>query len=381
MSAAERIAGWRSDLELLVEQLPTRHKRAFHVADEATWRSTADQLAARLARLDDAQVTVELARLVAMLGDAHTMLRRTVAERYPLSLYDFSDGLHVVAAPDDAGWLVGARLAGVGDADTEDARRALAPLVSRENEARLAMWIPILLTDPTIVAGAGLGAPGGRARYRLVDAGGTAVELDLEPVASAATSRPAPPPGEAPLWLRDAATPYWFACLRDRRLLYIQYNRCAEAPDRPFAAWAREALACLDDDAIDRVVVDLRHNGGGDSRVIRPLLVGLAMRPRLAGRLYAVIGRETFSSGLLAAIELLHLGATLVGEPTGGRPSCYGEVETLTLPYSGIPISYSTRYFSEPSLDGDALVPRVAAPLSSRLWRDGRDPALEAILR
>jgi hypothetical protein len=379
MTATARIAGWREDLAVLARQLPARHKAAFHAADEMAWRGAVDELAARVVRLEDPQITVEVARIVAMLGDAHTMLRRDVAERYPLGIYDFCDGLHAVAAPDGAGWAIGARLAGVGDASIEEAVGALAPLVSRENEARLARSIPLLLTDPTILAGAGLASRDGRARYRLIDAAGAHRELALAAApAPAAPSRPAPAPGETPLWLRDVARPYWFIGLHERPALYVQYNRCEDAAR--FAALAREALACLDGEGLDRVVIDLRHNGGGDSQVIRPLLVGLARRPHLAGRLHALIGRETFSSGVVAAVELLHLGAVLVGEPTGGRPSCYGEIETLVLPWSGLPISYSTRYFSIPGLDDDALLPHLAAPLSSRDWLEGRDPALEAVL-
>jgi len=59
---------------------------------------------------------------------------------------------------------------------------------------------------------------------------------------------------------------------------------------------------------------------GGDSRVNEALFRGLRERPWLRGRILALIGRGTFSSGMWAAIDLqAEHGALLLGEPTG-RP-------------------------------------------------------------
>jgi hypothetical protein len=70
------------------------------------------------------------------------------------------------------------------------------------------------------------------------------------------------------------------------------------------------------------LVVDVRHNGGGDSSVDDALISGLRDRPawRAAGRLVCLIGGSTFSSGLWTADDLRRLGAVLVGSPTGGKP-------------------------------------------------------------
>ena len=75
--------------------------------------------------------------------------------------------------------------------------------------------------------------------------------------------------------------------------------------------------------------------------------------------------------------------AIFVGEPTGERPNHYGDAAAITLPSSGIEINLSRKYW-EDSQPGDPRLwtaPTIPAPLTLQLFRDGRDPALEAIWR
>jgi C-terminal processing protease CtpA/Prc len=99
------------------------------------------------------------------------------------------------------------------------------------------------------------------------------------------------------------------------------------------------------------------------------------------GKLFALIGRGTFSSAYLNALKLkLEMKAILVGEPTGQRPNSYGEVKTMTLPQTKLPVQYSTKYFK--TMDGDppTLAPDIQVELSSSDYANGRDAVLERVL-
>lgn len=62
--------------------------------------------------------------------------------------------------------------------------------------------------------------------------------------------------------------------------------------------------------------------------------------------LKVIIGRETFSSALLNAYEFkFDTNAEIIGEPSGGKPNCYGEILKFTLPNSRFIVNYSTRYY------------------------------------
>jgi hypothetical protein len=125
----------------------------------------------------------------------------------------------------------------------------------------------------------------------------------------------------------------WFQYLSDSRTLYFKYNACSNAAALPFTTFTTEFLKTVDAFPVDRFVFDLRNNGGGDSSLIQPLLSALEQRyvsgQLASAQLYLLIGRGTFSSALLNALQLKEAPfAKLVGEPTGGQPNHYGNVST-----------------------------------------------------
>jgi uncharacterized protein (TIGR03437 family) len=92
-----------------------------------------------------------------------------------------------------------------------------------------------------------------------------------------------------------------------------------------------------------------------------------------------IIGRRTYSSAILNAISIRQGGpVSLVGEPSGGSPNSYGEVQTLTLPNSQLNVSYSTRYFSFPGYPAGSMMPDVALPFYASDWFGRHDPFLAA---
>lgn len=132
-----------------------------------------------------------------------------------------------------------------------------------------------------------------------------------------------------------------------------------------------------------RFVIDLRNNFGGNSSILAPVIGEIEKRRSFneEGRLFALISRKTFSSAVLNAIELKsRTKALLFGEPTGGKPNCYGEVRSLTLPNSQLKVSYSVKYFSLWPEDTPSLMPDVAVEVTAADYFAGRDPVMEAVL-
>lgn len=90
----------RNDVELLLTELERIHPNPYHAVSRAEMRAAADDLNARLSGLDDDQMLVELMRLVARLGerDGHAGVALfSKAHFYPYYLYNFSEGIFVVA--------------------------------------------------------------------------------------------------------------------------------------------------------------------------------------------------------------------------------------------------------------------------------------------
>lgn len=102
------------------------------------------------------------------------------------------------------------------------------------------------------------------------------------------------------------------------------------------------------------------------------------------GNVYFLVGEGTFSSAIiLSTLVKDNKLFTVVGQPTQGRPSHYGETLVLKLPNSGIVARISCKKFFRP--DGtrdseDALYPDVEIWPTVDDLRHGRDPVFEWVL-
>lgn len=74
------------------------------------------------------------------------------------------------------------------------------------------------------------------------------------------------------------------------------------------------------------------------------------------------------------------LNATLVGEPTGARPSGYQDMGQFSLPNSELPVTYSKRLYHFKDDGKDALHSDVQISVSIEDYRAGVDPQLTWIL-
>lgn len=167
------------------------------------------------------------------------------------------------------------------------------------------------------------------------------------------------------------------------REMYVWYDVCQDQRGRPrVMQWTQQLLTDIDEKKPAYVIVDLRRNGGGNSALLMPLVEGIAKREAVnqPGRLYVLIGRATFSSALFNAFHFKDgTKATLVGEPTGGKPTSFGEIKTLPLKNSGLMIQYSTKLQKRGNSDAPSLVPDVLAEPTWSQIVAGRDLAMEAV--
>jgi C-terminal processing protease CtpA/Prc len=147
--------------------------------------------------------------------------------------------------------------------------------------------------------------------------------------------------------------------------------------------FVKTLFSVVDTEKVKRIVIDLRHNGGGNSGIFAPFLEELKKRQEFLQKesIYVLIGRRTFSSAILNAIDLKkQTPAIFVGEPTGGKPNHYGEVQSFRLPQSGLPVTYSIKYFQVVDDDPESLVPDLLIEQKISDYLRKGDPVLESVL-
>ena len=337
-SPAERETHWHEDLQFLLSKFAARGtavdlKRGIssrgqkdydklypHLAPDLT------ELEGEVTRLSDAEIVLRLMRLIAAPNVAHNGVEMPVGTgffaRLPLEFRWFSDGLAVVAASEDYATALGTHVRQIGNKTPEEVLAALSPYIPHENEGWLRFMSTGFMRPRILLEQAGATDANGEVVLTLQKPGSAPFSLTVKAqdsrVKRATLQEVLEPP--VPLYRGQPGRLYWHRYLEDSATLFIQYNACANDPKLPFSEFSKAVMADADAHPVKRVVVDLRANGGGDSRIINPLLSGLEQRRNRLGPVYVLIGANTFSSGADNAEELRRsLHATLAGEPTGGQ--------------------------------------------------------------
>lgn len=401
-TATTRTEGWRSDLRFLLWQIDRLGADPYRLKPRRWFEQQFETLAASAPSRSDAQLAFALASLMRALGDGHSGVMRGGTMEWALSLplqfTAFDDGVYVTAADPKYRDLLGARVLAIGGKAVETLMAAAAETVSRDNEGP---WVRLQaasrLRYTGLFAAAGLVPDGAAPALRVRDLEGR----ERSAVVAADTShpdiwnqKPNPPdwvslaetlPGATPISWRDPGRNYWFDALPDRRTVYLAFNSVRDDKAEPMAAFSARLAKALADPGVERLVIDMRWNNGGNTQLVTPLLAAILASDKVnrRGRLFAVVGRRTFSAAQNAASLLERFtNVTFVGEPTGSSPNFVGEERPFVLPYSKLTVNVS-RFRWQSSYPQDRrtwIAPLLYVPPTFADYRAKRDAALDAIL-
>jgi hypothetical protein len=206
---------------------------------------------------------------------------------------------------------------------------------------------------------------------------------------------PALAPERAPWSLRERDAPFRWREMPEVDGLVVELRQNNDAPERRIADFLAEVEARLRARPARTLVLDMRWNGGGNLTTTRALAQWLPAH--VGGRIFVLTSPWTFSAAI-STIGYLEQAApdrvTIVGEPVGDRLDFFAEGGLVTLPHSGLVLSYSTarhdyrngcrertdchppvvRYpIAVPTLEPD-----LPTPWTIEAYLAGRDPAIEA---
>lgn len=392
----QSLAAWRQDLNYLAEQIRVIHPKPFYRTSESQFSSLVTQIDQDIPYLTRDQIVLQMIQLSAMI-DGHTNLPIRQSglgfHLYPLRLYSFSDGLFVIDAQQPYSDSVGARVVGIGGMDEETVWEKLKPLSHHDNEMSVRQVAPVFHLIPEVLMAEGIIKEPTQPAFVVEKSNGERVTLNPQPVpfseylAWSNVVLMALPKQPQPMYLSRVDEGFWFTFLQDSKTLYIQYNqvRSTTLSGETLSAFSQRISEFIGKNEVQCVVVDLRYNGGGDNTTYGPFLNLLRDNPAINqyGKLFVIIGRQTFSAATNFATDLERTThAIFVGEPTGGSPNLYGDTLPVQLPNSKLLVRVSARYWQGSTSDDKRpwLEPLISAPLSSKDYFARRDPALEAIL-
>jgi hypothetical protein len=381
---------WQDDLSYLAHELPKLHKNVFFKISKTDFQREVEQLKQNIPTMNDDEIILGLARIVASIGDAHTQIalhqKATGFTRYPFKFYWFPSGIYVTDTTAEYKQVLGARLIKIGDSNIRAVTEKVTPLISHENDEWLKCLVPTYLDIPEVLYGLHITPSKNDGRFVFVNPLGKTITLNVQSLSEpskfkgiAASVLPKPP-----LYRQNNDKYYWYTYLPESQTIYLQYNVCEDMQSQPFDDFALKLLSFADTHPIKKFVIDLRNNDGGYSTVLDPLMYGILARPNLnrKGHLFTIIGRKTFSSAMMNACELKYQSnAILIGGPTGGKPDSYGNVQEFQLPNSKLFVTYTTKYFINSPDNVDSLQPDISVPITAKDYFTGKDPVMEQILK
>jgi tetratricopeptide (TPR) repeat protein len=380
---------WRYDIRYLGELVAQLHADPDHHTPALKLKQMLSDLSAAVPSLSDEEITAKLDLFIGALGGGHDIFwpvspKRGALLPFALKLYQFTDGLYIIDAYDPD--FIGARVDAFGKTPSDEAYAKVAKAFPGDNDME-AQWMGVrhLTQAYTLEA---LNIIENQASASLTITGRDGEQRVITPqrraFGSFSPALKAPPGAPLPLYLSGLDKIYWMQKLEDLNTLYVQVNRVGDGETESFAKFAKRMGREAEKPDIRNLILDLRHSPGGNGYLTPPLLrelIRFNASPN-KGRLYVIIGRNTFSASQNMITDLDRLATPIfVGEPSGSRPNALSESGNFKLPFSGLTgfLSSQLHQHSWPEDHRIWIAPDVPVGLTSKDFFSGHDPALEAI--
>jgi hypothetical protein len=373
---------WREDVRCFARELARRHANAFHHVSRERFDKEVAELERRLEHMNGDEIYVGLNRIANLVGDGHTYVQFPPdTANLPLNIKRFGDDYRVdfVAAGQEK--ALGMRVLKVQDLPIARARELLLTMTPQDETPVLAQArVENFLTMGIVLHGYGIIPDRSAARFTFADDGDREFTMEFHALAPGAEVRWVPAYREPPLFRQKPRESFWFTSLPEGRAVYCNFRGY-----RGLDKNARGLFELLDRDHPEKLVIDLRQNGGGDYfEGLKHLVDPIRQRADVnrKGHLFVLIGPHTFSAAMSNAAHFrARTAAVLVGEPIGEKPNSYQEARQMHLPNSGLLLRYSTRFYRFTE-DGENMIrPDVEVVPSWSDFKAGRDPVLEWILK
>lgn len=387
---ASRDEQWRYDIDFLVSEMRRMHYRWSVEGLPKGVEEGAKSLRANVSKLSDDEIMVGMQKLLAKLQDGHSNLRPINAKKpvmkLPIRFYKFEEGLYIINSPEGHEDLKGAQVVTVGGKTVEQVWPGLADLVSRDNDQGIPWIGPMYLSLLAVMKDLGAKVDGDSIKLHVIKVDGTEADATIkaEPFTDTHDVKMDAFKAEgAPLYLKQPQNLYWYEPLPDAKAVYFQYNQVANKDDEPVSAFALKLRKYLAENPVENLIIDVRHNNGGNSYLNRELIrTFVTFEAAKQGRIFLITGRNTFSAAQNFTNDVCRMtNAIVVGEPSSSRPFFIGESAPVVLPYSQLRGTISTRLHTVDARDMRVwIAPDIPVPVTAKDYLANRDATMEAVL-
>lgn len=373
------------DLMTMVKTLDSKHKNLYAKISKEEFQVEVDKIKENLEKMSEAEFYYSLCHLLTLVGDAHTSIGYSQSkygyeQGLPFAIAKFEDGWRVMILEEEYKDYLGYKIVGINDVTIEEVYEKSKAIIPHENDAWIDSnfsntinfkealeYLKVVQKDEDII-------------LKLKSDDQQEIQIPLrglteEEIMSIPLARFEREHTPTTYVTQDI---YRFLPLTNETL-FIQYNSCQEDPNLSMKEFTKQVKTELEANQYNTIVIDLRYNSGGNSSIINPLLTMLKDKE---ATFYTLIGPNTFSSGIMNAIDTQEsLNSTLVGLQTGGNVNGYGEIKFVQMKNEPFSYTYSTKYFELiKGYDKDSLYPDIDIAQNYESYQKGLDAEVEWIL-
>lgn len=394
---------WIDDLNYMIERLEIMHPNLYANVSKDKFYKRIEEVRAKSSNLSDVEFILEFSELVAMVRDGHAKVSIESSNGdilrlfhiFPVRFYLFDDGLYVLSCDRQHSRIVGKKVLKIGTLSAGKIVERFNKIISADNHYGLIKEIQYSLNRPEILKYIGATNALDKITLLLEDDHNKSFEYEIEsePFSFRINHFVFPVPEKEiitmnensssplPLYLSRPDNNYWYEYLPERHAIYVNIHYMKDKEEEDFKNFCDRIFKELDSLNIQRIIIDIRNNVGGTNFFESPLIHGIWQRPYLnnSERLFLIIGRTTFSAGQHMATQFTkYTNATLIGEPTSGKPNHFGSSRRFELPNSKLVIKTSIDYIqdAEPFEWDQATWPDIDVPVTSSDYRNNIDPVI-----
>jgi len=397
-----RLEGWLYDLDMLQWEVKRKAIRRSSDQDLPAFYAYLAKLRKEIPKLTDTQITIALMKMIRYIGDGHSNIFLPVSkpefkQTLPIQFYLFEEGLYIISADPKYKDLLGSRVLQFEKKSINEVINALEPLNGRDNKMTVLVRLPYLMRYPILLKTLGVISTSKQVELKIKDLKGAMKTVSIAPDTSQPdiwNIQPYPKGWVSfPESLKDSIPPYlknndmvfWFEYLPATKIVYAQVNRIWNTAEGTLAGFASKLSAFINENDVEKLVIDLRGNNGGNTFSGWDFVSKLLHNDKInnKGRLFIIVGRRTFSAAQNTATYFEHLtNAIFVGEPTGSQPNFVGDEAPIKLPYSQIELNVSgVLWQSSWGVDKRIwIAPLLYVPPTFEAFKANKDEAMEAIM-
>jgi tetratricopeptide (TPR) repeat protein len=385
---------WQEDLQYLVEKMEQKHPNLYSSVSRDVFFNAIKNIEERIPSLDSNQIMVEFFKVIALPNDAHSfpfiISPAYNLHHFPLKIYNFDNGWYVTDICRKYKDVIGSRVVKIGDVPMDEVYELYKPYLAVGNDfskrerfcliGLMAEWLQAQGIIENINKGA----------FTFESVKGEQYTVVMKPekhflwlywyMFRRIDNK------SSPFVLNRRRDAYVFEFLDESKILYFRFNAVVrESANETIEEFIQRLSSYVDTHDFNRMVIDLRNNGGGDGSLIFDLVDLIKNNEKInqRGKLFVIIGRNSLSAAVMFA-SMLHNNtkAIFVGKPTGQGPNFFSGPNGITLPYSKLEFWLSSR-LNESSLSIDKrqwIEPDIPVQYICRDFLENKDPAMEAIL-